>query len=852
MKPPTSFVVLFVLFASTASAQTAGVTRDVWSGRFISNMQSLVDNPAYLGTPTSTSVNSVSFQQATLNDTSGRFVARYVARVTAPTTGNYFFWINCNYKCMLWYSPTPSFAGRAPIARMMQATAPPPGWGGSALMYAEQRSLQIPLTAGQSYYLLAVHVEDGNNINHFGVGWWYPTGGGKSGVYERPIPASRLTAYNYPSTFNFAATPPVVDPGQNTTLTWSSYGYTSCSGSNDKGAAWSGSQPLSGSTSVAVSVPTKFTLTCTGPPGTSAATAEVAIYYTDTVSIAWDPNTEPDITGYYINSGITSGTYTTQTNAGKVTEFRMPPFPQSGRYYFTVQAYSPSGISPNSMEVYADIKVSQTLVSTTYLVSSMTAPKTSTSPSAPKGKTAEADTPPTATTAEAAVAETAKSASAQTDQASASTDVPTVRFFAEGANNDYFHTEYVLFNPNQAPIEIKVEYQLSGTNVWKQYAVPAKGRLTVDTAAIPELSKTTFATTMDALSEFAVERKLTATGVGTSLQNGTGVPMNNWYVAEGTTGAYSDLYYLIQNPYGTEPTVSITYLLPNGRKINKSYQIPRFSRYTLAVDGVSGLSDTQPAAIIRSDYPIVVERSMYMSSASAGYGAVMQSAAVSALSNTWHFAEGGTGPFFDLYLNLLNPQAADAQVRVRYLLTNGQEVVKDYTVPAEGRSKVFVDKEDPQLANVALSMTIDSSLPIAAERTMTWSGGTDSPKQMHNSAGVTAVAAKWAVAEAEVGGETKAETFVSILNLSDQTSFPSIKLVFDDGTSDLISVEAKAHARTTVDVRNYFAAANRRFSIVVEDLNPSSQLAVESTTYRAQANRLGAMVGSSHPATPIR
>lgn len=77
-----------------------------------------------------------------------------------------------------------------------------------------------------------------------------------------------------------------------------------------------------------------------------AATAEAA-----TVTLAWDPNSEPDIAGYKLSYGTTSGQYTTTVDVGHVTTHTLTNLAGGVTYYFVLQAYNASGTSPYSNEV---------------------------------------------------------------------------------------------------------------------------------------------------------------------------------------------------------------------------------------------------------------------------------------------------------------------------------------------------------------------------------------------------------------------------------------------------------------------------------------------------------------------
>ena len=56
---------------------------------------------------------------------------------------------------------------------------------------------------------------------------------------------------------------------------------------------------------------------------------------------------------------------------------------------------------------------------------------------------------------------------------------------------------------------------------------------------------------------------------------------------------------------------------------------------------------------------------------------------IAAPSTSWFFAEGATGPFFDFFLLLANPQPTDAQVSVTYVTSEGRQ--RDQTVHGGGQ-----------------------------------------------------------------------------------------------------------------------------------------------------------------------
>ena len=57
------------------------------------------------------------------------------------------------------------------------------------------------------------------------------------------------------------------------------------------------------------------------------------------ITLAWDPNTEPDIAGYEVSYGNQSGVYSTHVDVGNVTSMPFTPTPGIV-YYFAVKAYN--------------------------------------------------------------------------------------------------------------------------------------------------------------------------------------------------------------------------------------------------------------------------------------------------------------------------------------------------------------------------------------------------------------------------------------------------------------------------------------------------------------------------------
>ena len=77
----------------------------------------------------------------------------------------------------------------------------------------------------------------------------------------------------------------------------------------------------------------------------------------DQIILAWDPNSEPNLGGYKLYYGLSSGNYTARVDVGNQTEHTVTGLQPGTTYYFAVKAYdSPANnLSPFSNEVVVTI-----------------------------------------------------------------------------------------------------------------------------------------------------------------------------------------------------------------------------------------------------------------------------------------------------------------------------------------------------------------------------------------------------------------------------------------------------------------------------------------------------------------
>jgi hypothetical protein len=245
-------------------------------------------------------------------------------------------------------------------------------------------------------------------------------------------------------------------------------------------------------------------------------------------------------------------------------------------------------------------------------------------------------------------------------------------------------------------------------------------------------------------------------------------------------------------------------------------------------------TDVSAAIDVTNGQPIIVERAMYLDLPGQAFGAGHESAGITAPALEWFLAEGATGSYFDLFVLIANPGGTPAAIEATYLLPNGSTLVKHYGVEANSRFNIWVDYEDPLLADTAVSTTIRSTnaVPIIVERAMWWPQS--AWYEAHNSPGATTTGTRWALAEGEAGGALGMETYILVANTSDAPATVKVTLLFEDGTTaDQTYAGIPGRSRFNVPVGVFFPqAVGRRFGAVVESVGTSpARIVVERAMY---------------------
>ena len=205
----------------------------------------------------------------------------------------------------------------------------------------------------------------------------------------------------------------------------------------------------------------------------------------------------------------------------------------------------------------------------------------------------------------------------------------TTWHFAEGSTSGDFSLFYLLQNPQATLATATVRYlrPAGQAPIERTYTLLPNSRTTiaVDTQG-PELASTDVAAVVTATAPIVAERAMYFNRPGQPFAAGhesAGItaPALEWFLAEGATGDFFDLFVLISNPNATDAAVEVEYLLTGGGTLSTSYTVPAGSRRTIWVDdeqlpagsGQRPLASVAVSMRVRSTnaVPIVAERTMW-------------------------------------------------------------------------------------------------------------------------------------------------------------------------------------------------------------------------------------------------
>ena len=270
------------------------------------------------------------------------------------------------------------------------------------------------------------------------------------------------------------------------------------------------------------------------------------------------------------------------------------------------------------------------------------------------------------------------------------------------------------------------------------------------------------------------------------------------FLAEGADNTFFKTRLAIANPGTTDATAVVRFDGDDRTTRTRNVHVPHGTRQTVFVDEVDGHAPSF-ASVVESSVPLVAERTMSWDQTE--YGAHAERA-TPAPSTTWFLAEGATGSFSLFYL-LQNPGETPATATIRYLRPAPQPPIeKTYPLPAHSRTTIPVNTQ-PELAVGDVSASITATQPILVERAMYRSTGTQAFAAGHASAGVTAPATSWFLAEGATGSFF--DLFVLLANPNATAADVEIRYLLSTGEvlTKTYTVAAESRRTIWVDVEDF-------------------------------------------------
>jgi subtilisin family serine protease len=259
------------------------------------------------------------------------------------------------------------------------------------------------------------------------------------------------------------------------------------------------------------------------------------------------------------------------------------------------------------------------------------------------------------------------------------------------------------------------------------------------------------------------------------------------YFAEGYTGPGFDTYTLLENPGGEAARAVLRFYGPQGPSSSLDVEVPPRSRRTLLLDGLVPEGDVSCRLDLPEGSPLRAQRSMYFRYGGIGGGHTSRPLAP---SSTWYFAEGYTGPGFDTWLLLFNPQEEEVGVELTLYAPDDELSLPLRLAPLSRRS-VLLNELFPGREEAA---AVHADLPVVAERAMYFDCGGRSGGS--GSGGIAEPANRWFFAEGYTGPGF--DTWLLLFNPSDREVETSLSFLRSDGVELKDRAVLAPHARRTV------------------------------------------------------
>ena len=210
---------------------------------------------------------------------------------------------------------------------------------------------------------------------------------------------------------------------------------------------------------------------------------------------------------------------------------------------------------------------------------------------------------------------------------------------------------------------------------------------------------------------------------------GTTSPAHDYYLAEGTSAWGFTTYVLIQNPSQVDNEVTVTYMTPEGPVQQEPFVMGPDARWTIQVNSVPGMDNTDFSTKVHGTQPLIAERAMYWDNGTGE--AAHDSIGMSSPHTAFYLPAGETGLDFgaETWTLVQNPNDTAVAIEVSYL-TQDAEANSTFndTVPANSRKTYDMAWSIQDRSASVMVRSLTPGKRIMCERAMYWlnrSAGTD-------------------------------------------------------------------------------------------------------------------------------
>jgi hypothetical protein len=209
-------------------------------------------------------------------------------------------------------------------------------------------------------------------------------------------------------------------------------------------------------------------------------------------------------------------------------------------------------------------------------------------------------------------------------------------------------------------------------------------------------------------------------------------------------------------------------------------------------------------------------------------------------SATWYLAEGSTAWGFSQYITIINPNPQVCTARITYMTSTGPTSPPNVTLPAT--SQTTVNPRD-YLGAQDFSTKVEclDELPIAVDRTMTWTGPGAASEEAHNSIGVTSPVTTWYLAEGSSAWGFECWLLIQNPNSSEATC--QVTYMVEGAGPNTVTKKVPANSRCTYNMADDIGNADA--SIKVEADIP---VIPERAMYRNNRREGQDSIGTTAPA----